>query len=153
MTKKIFSFLLILLLCFSTAACANISTPKKEIPPQLELKHDFKYYSEHFQNIFSIVNELSKDYKRYLTGEEAQSLVDEVSFNIIGYLKENHLFFLQKPKVQLFKFMKDDDTAFILRIQIKILDEDTSVNSLPLPLTIDKTFLIFISSKHRGVGI
>lgn len=153
MIKIISKILLVIMVCLMTTFCSPVHTAVKPTPAPAPT-YDFKFYSHYLINdIFPLINEAAKPYRKFLTQEEAQVMVDTISVKIQNYLVKNKLYVFEKPKVQLFKLSNGQNVAFILRVEFKFLDKESSYKDLVNTVIINKKFLIFFGPEKTGEGI
>lgn len=145
--KMMNKFILVIFLCLivSTTGFSSSDTASKA---------GFDFYSSYLSStLYPKVRSYLKPNKRVLSKEDAINLTNEVAILVLDDLKENKIVLVSSPKIKIYKAENYNNVAFILQIELNILDKEESLKDLYLDLKISKTFLIFFASKKEGVKV
>lgn len=148
--KMIYKLALIICLCM-ILACSTI--PSKPDKTNTKSTYDFVFYSTHLsKHLYPQIKEFIKPFKRNMSREEVQIIVDGVTMLVGNYIYKNQLYISCKPLVQIFKLGNDEHIAYVLKTQISFLDKEESFRDLINTVIITKKFLVYFGyNKKQGI--
>lgn len=132
----------LLLIC-----CIFLATPifAKEVSKP---KHTLSYYAEKFsQQLFPDVKQYLNKNDMVLTDVDAQKIVYDVYSIVATYVLDNTLPILAEPKIKVIKIYNKKTIAFILIVELDLVDSKESHKDLLIPLKIKKVFIIHIHNR------